>query len=31
MESCTVVYDHSDKLEDVDRDKEPILVIFFVF
>ncbi len=31
MELCTVVYDHSDKLEDVDLDEEPILVIFFVF
>jgi len=31
MERCTVVYDHGNKLKDVDRDKEPILVIFFVF
>ena len=31
MERRTVVYDDGDKLEGVDRDEEPILVIVFVF
>ena len=31
MERCTIVYDHGNKLKDIDRDEEPILVIFFVF
>ncbi len=31
MERSTVVYDHCNKLKDVDRDKEPILVIFLCF
>ena len=31
MERCTIICDHGNKLEDVDRDEEPILVIFFVF
>ncbi len=31
MEHCTIVDDHSNKLKYVDRDEEPILVIFLVF
>jgi hypothetical protein len=31
MEHCRIVYDHSNKLKYVDRDEEPILVIFVVF
>ena len=31
MERSTVVYDHCNKLKDVDQDKEPILVIFLCF
>jgi len=31
IERCTVVYENGNKLKDVDRDKEPILVIFLCF